>query len=37
MGQVVNPIKYFNKNMTNEEYTRLMEQMRELNLDTFEE
>ena len=23
--------------MTNEEYTRLMEQMRELNLDTFEE
>lgn len=37
MGQVVNPINYFNKNMTNEEYTRLMEQLRELNLDTFEE
>lgn len=37
MEQVVNPINYFNKNMTNEEYTRLMEQMRELNLDTFDE
>ena len=37
MGQVVNPINYFNRNMTNEEYERLMEQMQELNLDTFDE
>ncbi len=29
MGQVVNPINYFNRNMTNEEYERLMEQMQE--------
>ena len=37
MGQVVNPINYFNRNMTNEEYERLMEQMQEPNLDTFDE
>ena len=37
MGQVGNPINYFNRNMTNEEYERLMEQMQELNLDTFDE
>ncbi|MDE5707593.1 MAG: M23 family metallopeptidase, partial [Alistipes sp.] len=36
-GNVVNPINYFNRNMTNEEYERLMEQMHELNLDKFEE
>lgn len=36
-GNVVNPINYFNRNMTNEEYERLMEQMHELNLDNFEE
>ena len=37
VGQVVSPINYFNRNMTNEEYERLMEQMQELNLDTFDE
>lgn len=36
-GMPVNPINYFNRNMTNEEYERLMEQMHELNLDTFDE
>ncbi len=36
-GSVVNPINYFNRNMTNEEYERLMEQMTELNLDIMDD
>ncbi len=34
-GQVVNPINYFNKDMTPAEYTRLMEEMHETNLETY--
>lgn len=34
-GQVVNPINYFNKDMTAAEYTHLMEQMHETNLETY--
>ena len=33
MGQVVNPINYFNRNMTPEEDERLMENMRETNFE----
>ena len=33
MGQVVNPINYFNRNMTSEEYEQLMENMRETNFE----
>lgn len=36
-GQVVNPINYFNKNMTPEEYERIMAEVREQNLEKFEE
>lgn len=32
-GQPVNPVNYFNRNMTNEEYDRLMEQMRDTNFE----
>ena len=32
-GVPVNPINYFNRNMTNEEYERLMENMRETNFE----
>ncbi|MBE6195893.1 MAG: M23 family metallopeptidase [Rikenellaceae bacterium] len=35
-GQVVNPINYFNKNMTPEEYERIMAEVREQNLEKFE-
>ncbi len=34
MGQVVNPINYFNKDMTAEEYNKLMEEMHETTLET---
>lgn len=34
-GRVVNPINYFNKNMTNEEYKNLMENIHETDLETF--
>lgn len=36
-GQVVNPINYFNKNMTPEEYERIMAEVREQNLEKFEQ
>lgn len=36
-GQVVNPINYFNKNMTPEEYERIMAEVREQNLEKFDE
>lgn len=32
-GTPVNPVNYFNRNMTNEEYDRLMEQMRDTNFE----
>lgn len=32
-GNVVNPINYFDRNMTNEEYTRLMEEMKSTNFE----
>ena len=32
-GVPVNPINYFNRNMTPEEYERLMENMRETNFE----
>ena len=32
-GEVVNPINYFNKNMTSEEYEHLMSELKELNLE----
>jgi len=35
MGHVVNPVNYFNRNMTAEEYQKLMDEMRETNLETF--
>ncbi len=35
-GQVVNPINYFNKNMTPEEYERIMAEVREQNLEKFD-
>jgi len=34
MGKVVNPINYFDRNMTAEEYNKLMEEMRETTLET---
>ncbi len=34
MGKVVNPVNYFNKNMTREEYQRLMEEMKDSDLET---
>ncbi len=36
-GEVVNPINYFNKNMTPEEYERIMAEVREQNLEKFDE
>ncbi len=36
-GEVVNPINYFNKNMTPEEYERIMAEIREQNLEKFDE
>ena len=33
-GVPVNPINYFNRNMTAEEYERLMESLRETNFET---
>lgn len=36
-GEVVNPINYFNKNMSPEEYERLMSELREQNLEKYEE
>ncbi len=36
-GAVVNPINYFNKNMTPEEYERIMAEVREQNLEKFDE
>lgn len=35
-GVVVNPINYFNKNMTPEEYERIMAEVREQNLEKFD-
>lgn len=35
-GQAVNPISYFDPNMTNEEYIKLMEQTQDTKFDTFE-
>lgn len=35
MGSVVNPIHYFNRNMTPEEYEKLMEEIREVNFESF--
>ncbi len=32
-GTPVNPVNYFNRNMTNEEYDRLMEEMRDTNFE----
>lgn len=34
-GRPVNPINYFNRHITEEEYERLMEQMRETNFEAF--
>lgn len=34
MGKVVNPVNYFNKNMTREEYRRLMDEMKDTDLET---
>ena len=34
MGKVVNPVNYFNKNMTREEYRRLMNEMKDTDLET---
>ena len=34
MGQVVNPINYFNKDMSAEEYNKLMEEIHETTLET---
>lgn len=36
-GEVVNPINYFNKNMTPEEYERIMAELREQNLEKFDQ
>jgi murein DD-endopeptidase MepM/ murein hydrolase activator NlpD len=36
MGKVVNPVNYFNKNMTREEYRRLMDEMKDSDLETEE-
>ncbi len=35
-GEVVNPINYFNKNMTPEEYERIMTEIREQNLEKYD-
>lgn len=35
MGRTVNPVNYFNRNMTHEEYKNLMEHMRETDLEVF--
>lgn len=34
MGREVNPVNYFNKNMTREEYRRLMDEMKDTDLET---
>lgn len=34
-GRPVNPVNYFNRNLSQEEFERLMEQMRETNFETF--
>ena len=34
MGKVVNPVNYFNKNMTRDEYRRLMDEMKDTDLET---
>ncbi len=36
-GQVVNPLNFFNRNMSKEEYETLMEQVHETKLEKFEE
>ncbi|MFI3301661.1 MAG: M23 family metallopeptidase [Rikenellaceae bacterium] len=36
-GHAVNPISYFDPNMTNEEYLRLMEQSQETKFETFDD
>ena len=36
MGKVVNPVNYFNKNMTRDEYRRLMDEMKDSDLETEE-
>lgn len=33
MGKVVNPVNYFNKNMTRDEYRRLMDEMKDTDLE----
>ena len=33
MGQVVNPVNYFNKNMTVDEYRKLMEEIKDSDLE----
>ncbi len=35
-GNVVNPINYFDRNMTNEEYTRLMEEMKSVEYEVID-
>ncbi|MFI3277946.1 MAG: M23 family metallopeptidase [Rikenellaceae bacterium] len=35
-GVVVNPINYFNRNMTNDEYRDLMDQLQDTKFDTFD-
>ncbi len=36
-GNVVNPVNYFNRNMTNDEYREIMEQLQDTKFDTFDE
>ncbi len=36
-GEVVNPLNFFNRNMSKEEYQRLMEQVQETKFETFDE
>ncbi len=36
-GEVVNPLNFFNRNMTKEEYEQLMEQVHETKLEKFDE
>ncbi len=36
-GQVVNPLNFFNRNMSKEEYEKLMEQVHETKLEKFDE
>jgi hypothetical protein len=33
MGKEVNPVNYFNKNMTRDEYRRLIEEMKDTDLE----